>query len=314
MLKTKYKFNPETLSYDRIELTVKERVSKLAITAIACTAGFTLIAFGIFTYFFDTTSYQSMQREKSMLISQYDNLDKKVKQLNAVLSDIQSRDDKIYRLMLETDPLPASIRNAGIGGTERYAHLKNYDNSELMIDITKKVDKLSKQLVVQSKSYDEVIELAKKHADKLTSIPALMPISKNKCRLSSYFGYRIHPILKVRKMHQGIDLTAARGTKVYAAGDGVIKSAKYYSGYGKQVVVNHKFGYETRYAHLSKILVRRGQKVKRGDLVGLVGSTGLSTAPHLHYEVLKNKKPINPVNYYFTDVNPEEYSKIAKRR
>jgi murein DD-endopeptidase MepM/ murein hydrolase activator NlpD len=237
---------------------------------------------------------------------------KKLVQISNVLNDIQQRDDNIYRVIFEADPIPKSIREAGFGGVNRYAKLEGYSNSDLVIETATKLDKISKKLYVQSKSYDKIIEMAKNKQKYFSCIPAIAPISDNALiRFASGFGFRIHPIYKTRKMHTGIDLTAPTGTKIYATGDGkVVKAGLSKGGYGQRVIIDHDYGYKTVYAHLSKIIVRRGQKINRGELIGLVGSTGVSTAPHLHYEVRRYNKPVNPINYYFNDITPSEYDKM----
>ena len=235
-------------------------------------------------------------------------------QIDLELDDIQQRDDNICRVIFEADPIPSSIRKAGFGGVNRYKDIRNFSNSELVIEVTKKADKLSKQLYIQSKSFDEVINLAKNKADMLASIPAIQPIAnKDLGRVASGYGYRIHPIYKTRKLHTGMDFTAPQGTPIYSTGDGKIEKVKRSrKGYGNHVIIDHGYGYQTLYAHMKKYIVYRGQKVKRGEIIGYVGSTGTSVAPHLHYEVMKNKRKINPVNYYYNDLSPEEYNKMLE--
>ena len=217
-------------------------------------------------------------------------------------------------MIFEADPIPSSIRKAGFGGVNRYKDIRNFSNAELVIEAAKKADKLSKQLYIQSKSFDEVIDLVKNKADMLASIPAIQPIAnKDLGRVASGYGYRIHPIYKTRKFHTGMDFTAPQGTPIYATGDGKIaKVRRSRRGYGNHVIVDHGYGYQTLYAHMTKYIVYRGQKVKRGEIIGYVGSTGTSVAPHLHYEVIKNKRKINPVNYYYNDLSPEEYEKMLE--
>ncbi|MCK5822723.1 MAG: M23 family metallopeptidase [Bacteroidales bacterium] len=311
MPKYKYKFNPESLNYDKIEKTSKQKFFQ-AFSYILASIFLAVIIILIFSYFFDTPKEKSLKRENKQLIVQYNIMDKKLAQISNVLSDIQQRDDNIYRVIFEADPIPRSVREAGFGGVNRYAKLEGYSNSDLVIETATKLDKISKKLYVQSKSYDKIIDMAKNKQKYFSCIPAIAPISdKDLIRFASGFGYRIHPIYKTRKMHTGIDLTAPTGTKIYATGDGkVIKSGISKGGYGKRVIINHNFGYKTVYAHLNKIVVRAGQKINRGELIGFVGSTGVSTAPHLHYEVRRNNKPVNPVNYYFNDITPSEYDKM----
>ena len=268
----------------------------------------------VFFQFFDSPKEKRLKSEIENLVLQYDILSKKMTQIDLVLDDIQHRDDNIYRVIFEADPIPSSIRKAGFGGVNRYKDIRNFSNAELVIEAAKKVDKLSKQLYIQSKSFDEVIDLAKNKADMLASIPAIQPIAnKDLGRVASGYGYRIHPIYKTRKLHTGMDFTAPQGTPIYATGDGKIaKVRRSRRGYGNHVIVDHGYGYQTLYAHMTKYIVYRGQKVKRGEIIGYVGSTGTSVAPHLHYEVIKNKRKINPVNYYYNDLSPEEYEKMLE--
>ncbi len=313
MLGSKYQFNPETLSYTRVSLSIRERLLKLSVIVFSAAALIALISFTVFSLFIDSADYRHMQREKKQLIQQYDVLNQRVEKLSSVLTNLQDNDDNIYRVIYNLNPISKSVREAGFGGTDRYKDLKGFDNSSIVVSTTQKIDKLTKQFVVQSNSYDEIVKIANQRKDRLASIPAISPVSKKRARLASFFGYRIHPILRTKRMHEGVDFSAPRGTKVYATADGVVRNTKYSGGYGRQILIDHGHGYKTRYAHLNKSLVRRGQKVKRGDLIGHVGSTGLSTSPHLHYEVLKNGSPVNPINYYFNDITPEEYNQLIAR-
>jgi murein DD-endopeptidase MepM/ murein hydrolase activator NlpD len=207
------------------------------------------------------------------------------------------------------------MRNAGIGGVNRYKELEGYDYSELVMLTSKKLDRLMKQVVVQSKSFDEVVRLARDKEKWLACIPAIQPIlNKELNALTSHFGYRFDPVYKgTTKMHEGIDLTASVGTDVYATGDGVVKDVEFSGrGYGNQITINHGYGYTTRYAHLSRIDIQPGQKIKRGDIIGGVGNTGKSVGPHLHYEVRKNGTPLNPVNFFYQDLSPEEYDRMIE--
>ena len=313
MAKIKYYYDTKTLSYKRIELNAFDKF-KRSLSYVAASAFTGLIMVIVFFQFFDSPKEKRLKSEIENLVVQYDILSKKMTQIDLVLDDIQQRDDNIYRVIFEADPIPSSIRKAGFGGVNRYKDIRNFSNSELVIEVTKKADKLSKQLYIQSKSFDEVIDLAKNKADMLVSIPAIQPIAnKDLGRVASGYGYRIHPIYKTRKLHTGMDFTAPQGTPIYATGDGKIaKVRRSRRGYGNHVIIDHGYGYQTLYAHMRKYIVYRGQKVKRGEIIGYVGSTGTSVAPHLHYEVMKNKRKINPVNYYYNDLSPEEYDKMLE--
>ena len=313
MAKIKYYYDTKTLSYKRIELSAFDKL-KRTLGFLSFSAFFGLIMLIVFFQFFDSPKEKRLKREIDHLVFQYDILNKKMTQIDLVLDDIQKRDDNIYRVIFEADPIPSSIRKAGFGGVNRYKDIQSFSNTELVIEVAKKADKLSKQLYIQSKSFDEVINLAKDKANMLAAIPAIQPIAnKDLGRVASGYGYRIHPIYKTRKLHTGMDFTAPQGTPIYATGDGKIAKVKRSrKGYGNHVIIDHGFGYQTLYAHMTKYIVYRGQKVKRGEIIGYVGSTGTSVAPHLHYEVIKNKRKINPVNYYYNDLSPEEYDKMLE--
>jgi len=313
MAKVKYYYDTKTLSYKRIELSKANKIKNLFYFLVG--SAFTGLAMGIiFLQFFDSPKEKILNREIKQLSTQYEAVQDKLKQVEVVLDDIQQRDDNIYRVIFEAEPISKSIREAGFGGINRYASLEGFNNSDLIIETSKKLDKISKQLYIQSTSFDEVIELAKNKTDMLESMPAIQPISNSDLtRVASGFGYRIHPIYKTSKLHTGMDFTAPRGTPVYATGKGkVTKVVSQRRGYGKHIVIDHGYGYETLYAHLNGFDIYKGQKVQRGDIIGSVGSTGTSTSPHLHYEVHKNGIKINPVNFYYNDLDPEEYEEMIK--
>lgn len=311
MEKFKYKYNPKTVKYEKVKLTWKDKFFRF-LTYFFATVVIAVVYNLVFSTFFDTPKEKGLKRENEQLKLQYEILDKRFDLVENTLQDLQQRDNNIYRTIFETDPIPSSVREAGYGGTEHYNKLKNLENSELVIKTSKRLDKLSKQLYVQSRSYDEIINMADNKEEMLSAIPAIMPVSnEDLTRTASGFGWRIHPIYKIKKFHEGMDFTASTGTEVYATGDGVVKKVKdSYRGYGKRVVIDHGFGYKTRYAHLADFNVRKGQKVKRGDVIGYLGNSGLSTAPHLHYEVEKGDEKVNPVHYYFNDLTPEQYEKM----
>jgi murein DD-endopeptidase MepM/ murein hydrolase activator NlpD len=311
LAKIKYKYNPKTLQYEKIELTFKERLKQFFGYFISSV--FLGVAFLVLAYtFIDSPKEAAMRRETKELLNNYELLNSRFSQAEKVLADLQNRDDNIYRVIFETEPISESVRKAGIGGVNRYRHLENSNYSDILIETTKRLDRLEKQMYIQSRSYDEVIDLAKMKEEQLVSIPAIQPVSNRDLkRMASGYGYRIHPVYKTRIFHSGMDFTAPTGTEIYATGNGVVTSVeKSNRGYGNHIVIQHGFGYETLYAHLSEMHVRKGQKVKRGEVIGLVGNTGTSTAPHLHYEVRKNGNPVNPINFYFNDLTPEEYEEM----
>ncbi len=257
---------------------------------------------------------KSLDDQQSEILMKVNLLRSNLGRLESVLGDIRYNDDNIYRTYFEVDPLPESKRNAGFGGNEKGRWFKSNKYSGWISSIGKELDILTRKLVIQSKSYDEVLGMAKTKEKRLAARPAIQPIgTKDLIRFGSSFGWRMHPILKVMKMHEGIDLTASRGTKVFATADGTVTQAGMTDGgYGNKIIIDHGFGYETLYGHLYKILVEPGQKVKRGDVIGLVGSTGLSVCPHLHYEVIVNGKKVNPINYYTNDLSAEEYDHMIE--
>ncbi|KAB2869649.1 MAG: M23 family metallopeptidase [Bacteroidales bacterium] len=313
MVKHKYKFHPEQLIFVKVRASVREKffwIMKYVAAAIVVS----IISYLVFPFFIDTPEVRKLRRENQELLFNFDIINKRIDQLRAVLEDLQKRDDNIYRIIFEAEPVHSSVREAGMGGVDRYSYLEGLSNSKIIIETTKKIDKLSKKAYIQSRSFDEITVLAKRKDDMVRSIPAIMPISnKDLTRVASSFGMRIHPFYKVLKMHTGMDFTAPTGTEIYSTGDGVVKKIEFAQrGYGYHTVVDHGFGYETLYAHMSQIIVRPGQKVKRGTVIGYVGNTGTSVAPHLHYEVLRNGAPINPINYYFNDLTPEQYDKLLE--
>lgn len=313
MAKVKYYYDTKTLSYKRIEFSRVKKLKNFFYFLIGSALTGLLMVI-IFFQFFDSPKEKILNREITQLYSQYEIVQNKLTQVEIVLDDIQKRDDNIYRVIFEADPIPKSIRKAGYGGINRYNDLTGYKNSELVISTTQKIDQITKQLYIQSKSFDDIIKLVKNKADMLASIPAIQPVSnKDLSRMASGYGPRIHPIYKTKKFHAGMDFSAKTGTPIYATGDGeIFKVRKSRKGYGNHVIINHGYGYKTLYAHMSKYIVKKGQEVNRGDIIGYVGNTGTSVAPHLHYEVHKDGKKINPVNFYYNDLTAEQYEKMLE--
>ena len=311
MAKIKYYYDKKTLSYKRIKLSPFKKFQRILFFLITSLFSGLLMIFIFFT-FFDSPKEKMLNREIENMVFQYNQIKDKLNQISLVMADLQNRDDNIYRVIFEAEPIPNSIRKAGYGGVNRYEALKGYNNSDLIINTTKKLDQISKQLYIQSKSFDEIIELAKHKSEMLAAIPAIQPVSnKNLSRMASGFGPRIDPIYKTKKFHAGMDFSAKTGTPIYATGNGkVIRVRKSRKGYGNHVKIDHGYGYVTLYAHMQKYIVKKGQKVKRGEVIGYVGNTGKSVAPHLHYEVHKNGKKVNPVNFFYNDLTSEEYEKM----
>jgi murein DD-endopeptidase MepM/ murein hydrolase activator NlpD len=311
MPKAKYYFNTHSLKYEKVVISLWKRLLR-ALGWISTALVFSVVIILIAYSYLDSPKEKQLKREINDLTLQYEILQQRVHQSEIVLNELEQHDDNIYRVVFEAEPIPESVREAGYGGVNKYHDLEGLDNSDLMISTTKMVDKLTKQLYVQSKSFDEIFALAKNKNQMMASIPAIQPVSnKDLRRIASGFGYRIHPIYKTTILHTGLDFTAPVGTDIYATGSGVVEKVEYYGrGYGNNVIINHGYGYETLYGHMSKINVREGQKINRGDVIGFVGSTGASTGPHLHYEVIKNGNKINPINFFYNDLSPEEYEKM----
>ena len=312
MRKVYYIYNPTTRTYDRVYPTFRQRMVnflKRLFVGMGLGAG----SFILLIWIFGSPSEKELRIENSRLLAQYNVLSRRLDEALGVMQGIQQRDDNLYRVVLQADPVADAVRKAGYGGTNRYEELMDMANSDLVVNTTQKMDMLNRQLYIQSKSFDEVVNLFKNHDEMLKCIPAIQPVAnKNLKYTASGYGMRIDPIYKTAKFHNGMDFSANIGTPVYATGDGVIKKAGWQSGYGKIIVVSHGFGYETWYAHLNKYNVRVGQKVVRGEVIGEVGNTGKSTGPHLHYEVHLKGKVVNPVNYYFMDLSAEEYDQMIE--
>ena len=315
MAKVKYYYDSDTLSYRKIEYK-KGRKTKIFFLSLLgmILSGFLLLIIYLNIPYIETPREKALKRELSNMELQFELLNKKMVQAQTVLSEIETRDNAIYRVYFEANPISEEQRKAGFGGVNRYKNLEGFDNSNLIISTSKKIDVLTKQIVVQSKSLDEIAGLAEEKEKLLKAIPTIKPVkNEDLTRMASGYGYRSDPFTKARKFHRGMDFTAPRGTPVYATGNGVVKRAdRRSSGYGRNVRINHGFGYISLYAHLYKYVVKRGQKVKRGDLIGFVGSTGRSQAPHLHYEIIKDGKRVNPLNFYYGNLSPEEFAELLK--
>jgi len=313
MSKIKYKFDTKSLTYEKVTIPVRKRIWQ-ALSYLATGLVFATITILLAYQYLDSPKEKQLKREIAELTLQYELLNNRMNEVVEVLDDIQERDNNIYRTIFEAEPIPLSIRKAGYGGVDRYKALQGLNNSDLLIETTKRLDRIGKQLYIQSKSFDEVSKLVKSKEMLLSSIPAIQPISNKDLRHQpSGFGWRTHPIYKTAEFHPGMDFAAPTGTEIYATGDGTIERADATAqGYGNHVVIDHGFGYKTLYGHMTKFIVKPGQKVKRGQLIGFVGSTGLSTAPHVHYEVHKNGDLVNPINYYYNDLTPEQYQKLIE--
>jgi murein DD-endopeptidase MepM/ murein hydrolase activator NlpD len=313
MSKVKYYYDSETLSYRKVK-SKKARTFTYALLFLSAASLFGFFSYLIAANYVDSPKEKALIRENENLKLNFNYLNKRVDLAEQVLQNISDRDDNIYRVHFEANPVSEAQRKAGFGGVNRYKKLEGLENSEIIIASTKKIDLLTKEIEVQSRSLDEIEALAKEKIKLLEAIPAIQPVqNKDLKRVASGYGMRIHPILKTRKMHNGMDFTAKTGTPIYATGNGKVIKASRASGFGKVVYIDHGFGYVTKYGHMSKFNTKKGKNVKRGDIIGYVGNTGLSSGPHLHYEVHKNGKPINPVNFYHGDLTPEEYDIMLEK-
>ena len=315
MARIKYYYDTETCKYERVKTTTGDVVFNiLGILSLTLVMAVGLML--VYSSYFESPKELLLKNELKEMEFYYKTLSGKVEQMDQIVNEMTYRDDNIYRSVLGSEPLDKAVRQGGVGGSDRYADIRNkkFVNKDMVINLTKTVDQVRRKLYIESKSQDEVVELARNKEKLLSAIPAIRPLRDNEIgHLASGYGMRIHPVYKVRRMHPGIDFSSPVGTPIYATADGVVEKVEFsFSGYGKMVDIDHGFGYKTRYAHMHGFNVYRGQKIKRGELIGYVGNTGLSTGPHLHYEVMINGKQVNPVYYFFNDLNPEEYEKILK--
>ena len=312
MAKVKYYYDADTLSYRKIDVKKSEYYKKTVFGVLAVLL-IAFIGFIIFSQFLMSPNERAINRENENLQLNLDLFSKRIAESSAVLNQLQERDNNIYRMYFEANPIPNEQRKAGFGGVNRYKSLDGYDNSKMIKQLTKDIDILSKQLVIQSKSLDEIVILAKEKEKMLAAIPAILPVKLvDLTRMASGYKWRMHPILKIRKFHKGMDFTAPTGTPIYASGNGKVIRSSRSATYGRVVYINHGYGYTTIYAHMSKIKAKRGQNVKRGDLIGYVGNTGRSVSAHLHYEVRKNGKALNPINFYYGDLTPAQFAAMQK--
>lgn len=310
----RYIFNQLTQDFEVLETSKSKTVMRYVLIFLSVLGLTFLLAVLLFT-FFRSPKEKMQARELEYMKLQYEILNDRLDNMEVLMTDMEQRDNNLYRMMFEADPIPSSVRRSGFSDADRYAGLYGYVNSGQVVSAARKLDVIASQLYHQSVSYDTLFALVRNKSDMLAHIPGIFPLKETELKyISSFFGNRPDPIYKISKFHSGIDFSAAMGTETYATGDGVVfdveKSAW---GYGNMVTIDHGFGYKTRYAHLQKALVRKGQKVKRGQCIGLIGSTGKTTGVHLHYEVLKNDVPVDPINFFYNDLTPDEYDQILEQ-
>lgn len=313
MKKQKFRYNPVTLSYDKVEVSWREKLLRVILVAApAIVLGF--LFYLLFSSLFKSTREKNLEIEYANVSAQITQMNEDYALVERVLKDLQKKDDELYRVAFNAEPFPENLRKMGTGGGDDYAHLEGTQFSDRLIELNKRLKEIEKQIYAQSISFDEVIALAKEKDKMLSCIPAIQPVSNEDLnQISSGFGMRIDPIYKTARMHWGLDFTADEGTNVYSTGNGVVKDLEQNAwGYGNCVLIDHGFGYVSRYAHLSAFKVKKGDKITRGQLIGLVGSTGKSTAPHLHYEIEKNGVKIDPIHFFHSDITPEEYERLLE--
>jgi len=313
MSKQRYKFNAKTLAYEEVNLSVSRKVFRALLWAAPSILLGLVLAF-VFTRQINSPKEANLKAELANVKNELARMNEDLNLVDKALSDIEQRDEDMYRNALHAKSFPKELRQMGTGGSEKYAYLNGLTNSELLISTSERIDKIERRIHAQSLSFKELLNLAKNKEKMLACIPAIQPVRNSELkRAISGFGYRVDPIYRTRQMHSGIDFTAAQGTEVYVTGDGYIEDIENNRwGYGKSIIVNHGFGYKTRYAHLSAFKVKKGQKVKRGELIGLIGSTGKSTGPHLHYEVVKDGEKVNPIGYFHSDLSPDQYEQLLE--
>lgn len=310
-----YRFNPHTLRYEKVFVSLRDRVRRISFNVLfGVVLGVVIVVVGM--QFMESPSERAMRRELAKFRNQSKLLNDRVDRAEKVLENLEERDDNLYRTIFSSEPVSAAERHSGIGGVERYAEFDNLENGALLKNTTKRVDDLTKRLYVESKSMDEIYEMARTKNERMAVMPAIMPVAKTQCKVVSGFGRRFHPIQKYHRLHSGIDMAARQGTPIYATGDGTVtvagRNPEGMSGYGVVVVINHGYGFQTLYAHMNNASVRKGQHVKRGEQIGTVGSSGMSSGSHLHYEVILNGKKVDPVYYFFNDLTPQEYEEVLE--
>jgi hypothetical protein len=319
MKKIKYTYNPQTLAYEAIQIPLKVKVFRVLslISSVIVTAIILYFAVG---QYFTTPKEKSVQRELAQMTFKFNQLDDQVDVLSKVVDNVHERDSRVYQIVFGMEPVDDNVWQGGVGGHERFTDIVDYGQSAEVIKATSsQIDKLERKLVIQSELIEEIEEVASNREDMLSRVPSISPIRvdhlKRDIHLLSGFGPRIDPVFKTPRMHQGIDFTSPRGTPIQATGNGkviVVRESNARSGYGYKVVIDHGYGYTTLYGHMHRIDVKQGEEVVRGQQIGLVGSTGKSTAPHLHYEVHFKGKAINPIHYCMDGLTPDEYHQLVE--
>ncbi len=311
-----YRFNPHTLKYEKVFISLRERVRRISFNVLVGVVIGVLIVF-VGLQFVESPKERSLERELSYYHRQMRLLNDRVERAEKVLDNLEERDSALYRTIFQSAPISSAQRHSGIGGVERYAEFDQMENGELLKRTSQGVDNLTKRIYVESLSLDELYGMALNKTERLAAMPAIMPVSKQQGKVVSGFGYRMHPILHYRRLHAGIDISARPNTPIYATADGVVRVAGRnpdgYSGYGVVALIDHGYGFQTLYAHMASVKVHPGQRVKRGEMIGLVGSSGMSSGSHLHYEVIQNGKNVDPVYFFYNDLTPAEYEEVLEQ-
>lgn len=306
-----YLYNPETDNFERFYPSIKDRaLSLLTVTGVGLllAIGFYLLVF----YLFETPTVENLTAENEELREQFKILESRIESSHRMVEALQRRDSNLYRVLLQMEPGENTATGKEVLPVTQLARMRNIKDAALVNRLFGRLDTLDRELLNQAISFNVLREAAMQNQDKLDHTPSVLPINISDYTMSSGYGIRIDPVYKSHKFHAGLDFAADMGTQVFATADGKVSFASQKSGYGNCIDIDHGYNYKTRYAHLSKILVPEGKEVKRGELIGLVGSTGKSTGPHLHYEVHFKEQPQNPVNYYFMDLTPEEYNEMIE--
>ncbi len=318
MKKLKYVFNEQTLQYEQVEITLKERVAK-SFGIISSLIFTSLIISLTLSHFFPTVKEKSLDKEIVQMQYHLSQLSDEYQDLHTEIDVLQDKDANVHRVIFGLDPVDAAVWEGGTGGRENIIQLVNTKSAnEVLSELVEKAERLKRKINIQKKSLDTIMSLSIKHEEKLASIPSIKPVQeeklKRRIRYLSGFGWRIHPVHKVKKFHKGIDFTAPRGTPIQSTGNGVVvRVQNKRTGYGKNIVIDHGHGFETLYGHLQDVEVTKGQRVKKGQRIGTIGSSGTSTAPHLHYEVRLKDQAVNPIDYVLDGLTPEEYQILVSR-
>lgn len=307
----RFKFNPDILTFQKVRPSRKQKTLRFLGFALF-TLSMSLWVLHIRDMHLESPRVEQLLEQQEITHFQLELMNKEMAEQERILENVAHNDDQIYRVYFEQEPWPATQREVGVGGSRKYDDLRTFKYGELLARTGTNIDRLERKLVMQSTSFDQIIERARDKEEYMAARPAIQPVSmKDLTRFGSSFGIRYHPILKVVRPHEGIDLSAPRGTSIYATADGKVLQAGYRAGgFGKKILLDHGFGFRTLYGHCDEVLVKPGQEVKRGEIIGKVGSTGLSKAPHLHYEVHVNGRPVDPINYYANDLSASEYEQM----